>query len=71
MSGGYSCRCWERVKPVEERDWEVLQLYCNHSAFNGRHRTPSDYSSVCCNVCGAIWRTKAKYVELLRLRSKK
>lgn len=70
MSGGYSCRCEERNKPVEERDWEVLQLYCNHSAFNGYHCTSSDWSSVVCNVCGALWRTKAKYVDSLKVRQK-
>ena len=31
---------------------------CNFSCFNGRHRT-SDYSSIVCLRCGAVWRTKS------------
>jgi hypothetical protein len=45
----------------------VTQYKCNHSAFNGYRRTPSDYSEVAClgslGGCGARWRTKAAYVE--------
>lgn len=56
MSGGRACNC----KP---RNIEVLQRKCNHSAFNGYRYTPSDYSLVRCLKCGAVWRTKAKYVD--------
>lgn len=42
--------------------WSVMQRYCNHSAFNGYHRTASAYSTVTCYGCGATWRTKARYV---------
>lgn len=66
MSGGESCQCPERDKPVEERDWVVWQRKCNHSAFNGYKYTPSDWSSVACNQCRCSWRTKAKYVNKLR-----
>jgi hypothetical protein len=58
--------CQERKKPVSERNWEILQYRCNHSAFNGYHYTPSDYSTVRCCSCGAVGRTKAKYVDSLR-----
>jgi len=61
-----SCQCPERSKPVEQRAWVVTQRECNHSAFNGYHETPSDYSALRCLACGAVWRTKAKYVELVR-----
>lgn len=57
--------CQERKKPVRERNWQVLQRYCNHSAFNGYHWTASDYSTVRCCTCGAVGRTKANYVALL------
>lgn len=49
--------------------WVVVQRKCNHSAFNGYHFTPSDYSAVQCNPatggCGRVWRTKAAYVDKL------
>ena len=65
MSGGPVCCCEERAKPMAERKWRVLQRYCNHSAFNGYHRTPSDWSTVQCESCGRHWRTRAKYVGRL------
>lgn len=45
--------------------WEVLVRKANYSAFNGYHRTRSDYSCVRCMFCGAVWRTKAGYVDSL------
>jgi hypothetical protein len=45
-------------------DVMVVQRMCNHSAFNGYHRTPSDWSSVRCLWCDSTWRTKAKYVSV-------
>ena len=59
MSGGTVCKCGNRDA------WRVYQRRCNHSAFNGYRRTPSDYSSVGCERCLAVWRTKAKYVDTL------
>lgn len=41
---------------------KVSQRMCNHSAFNGYHYTPSDYSEIMCLNCGWRWRTKADYV---------
>jgi len=66
MSQGISCKCGEHAKPVAQRNWIVLQRRCNHSAFNGYHWTPSDYSCVQCHECGTCWRTKADYVSILR-----
>ncbi len=65
MSGPYAfaCRCQERQKPAIERRWMVTAYRCNHSAFNGYRFTPSDWSAVRCERCGANWRTKAAYVE--------
>ena len=57
MSGN-PCRC----SPPDRSRWVVLQRRGHHSAFNGYRRTPSEYSSVVCLGCGAIWRTKAAYV---------
>ncbi len=68
MSGGDACECPERRKPVEERKWLVRQFMCNHSAFNGYHWTPSDYSAINCTECGAVWRTKADYVFNLEVK---
>jgi hypothetical protein len=47
--------------------WVVIQRECNHSAFNGYHRAPSDYSGLKCWApgCGRAWRTKAAYVREL------
>jgi hypothetical protein len=46
---------------------KVIVRRANYSAFNGYRYTPSDYSAVRCFVegCGARWRTKAGYVDLL------
>jgi hypothetical protein len=62
----WACICEERKKPINERKWVVYQRHCNHSAFNGYHWTPSDYSSIRCLECEHIWRTKARYVDSLR-----
>lgn len=43
--------------------WRVLVRNANYSAFNGGRRTPSAYSELHCPVCGAVWRTKAAYVD--------
>jgi len=45
------------------KHWRVHDRHANHSAFNGYHRTVSDYSALHCLNCGHCWRTKAKYVE--------
>jgi len=66
MSGGTACKCEEKKKDISARNWVVFQLKCNHSAFNGYHRTPSDWSSVGCNNCHATWRTKSAYVYQLK-----
>lgn len=68
MSGGNACKCAESKKPVRERNWVVTQRYCNHSAFNGYHRTYSEYSTIIClnPQCPGCWRTKASFVALLR-----
>lgn len=65
MSGGLACSCPERAKRVSERRWVVVQFMANCSAFNGYHRTSSDYSAVQCHGCMSIWRTKAEYVWAL------
>jgi hypothetical protein len=57
--GSYEC---EALKD----EWRVLDRYCNYSTFNGRHRTPSEYSACKCLRCGFTWRTKADYVADLK-----
>lgn len=63
MSAGVACRC----VPASRAGWYVVHYRCNYSAFSGYRHTSSDYSAVACRVCGAHWRTKAAYVETLRL----
>lgn len=61
MSGGTAC-----ARPAEHRgSWYVTARRCNYSAFNGGHRTPSDYSEVFCPPCQRRWRTRAGYVDSL------
>lgn len=61
MSKGIACRCKGSLAD-RLKNWVVVDYKCNHSAFSGYHRTPSDYSALKCNACGARWRTKAGYV---------
>lgn len=62
MSQGEAC-----TDRTHKQSWVVAQYRCNYSAFNGYHRTPSDYSLVRCTVagCNKAWRTKAAYVDRL------
>lgn len=62
MSHGRRCVCPKYEDHRERKNWRVTQYRCNHSAFNGYHRTFSDYSEVCCTKCHQFWRTKAAYV---------
>jgi len=64
MSGGLACIC-TGPKLERHKHWRVYQRRCNHSAFSGYRRTPSDYSSIRCMKCGRVWRTKAGYVYSL------
>jgi len=66
MAVTFFCKCEERSKPVAERNWEVLQYKCHHSAFSGYHCTWSQWSTVRCKTCGAVGRTKASYVDELK-----
>lgn len=67
MSGGYACICKRRyAADFRAKFWRIVQFMCNHSAFNGYHKTSSDYSSLRCLNCGRYWRTKANYVYTLR-----
>lgn len=66
MGNSFCCHCEERTKPVQERKWIVIKRNCNHSAFNGYHRTYSDYSTVFCTNCHALGRTKANFVRYLK-----
>ena len=59
----HTCDCPERKKKhPADRNWVVIDRYCNYSCFSGGHRTPSDYSALQCHTCGSCWRTKAAYV---------
>ena len=66
MSVSFSCHCEERKKPIQERNWVVINRMCNYSAFNGYHFTLSDYSAVYCKSCRVFGRTKAQYVSDLK-----
>lgn len=65
MSISFYCKCEERKKPIEERNWEIIDYKCNYSTFNGCRYTPSIYSCIRCLNCRACGRTKAKYVATL------
>jgi hypothetical protein len=61
LSGGTAC-----LNRKEHFDhWVVAVRKANYSAFNGYHRTPSDYSEIRCTACPTRWRTKAAYVDRL------
>ena len=66
MSVSFWCECLERQKPACDRNWVIVNYKCHFSAFSGYHCTASDYSTVKCLACGAVGRTKAKYVDKLR-----
>lgn len=50
---------------MANRRWGVSQKHCRCSAFDGYQVMYSDYSAVHCLECGAVWRTKANFVETL------
>jgi hypothetical protein len=60
----FSCRCPEKnEREFRKQHWKVLQYKFNKSAFNGYRKEESDYSTVQCDVCGSVGRTKGKYVD--------
>ena len=61
----FGCKCAERKKPVEKRNWAVVHRKCNYSYFEypGGQWHSSEYSKVLCLSCSACGRTKAKYVD--------
>lgn len=73
MSGGAVCRCAECREPIKAptganrpgRLWRVYQRRCNHSYFSRGRYAPSVYSAVRCLRCGAHWRTRGSYVDVL------
>lgn len=65
MSVGFSCKCPERAKPVEQRSWVVTIYKWNNGDFVKAGGEPSDYSELRCLSCFRRGRTKAKYVEKL------
>ncbi|BAV81123.1 hypothetical protein [Vibrio phage CKB-S2] len=67
MGRGFSCKCEERQKPAEQRQWVITQYKWNSGAFTAGDGEYSDYSRVVCLSCGASGRTKAKYVDKLNL----
>lgn len=58
MSGGQACK-----DKTHRPRYRVLVYRANYSSFNGGRRTPSDYSDLCCDICGVSWRSKAAYVD--------
>lgn len=64
---GIVCKCPESKKPIDQRAWVITQYKCHYSAFNGYKKTDSDFSLIRCNSCGTYWRTKANYVDKLKI----
>lgn len=60
MSSGIACR-----NKGHRSAWRVVVRRANYSAFNGSRRTPSAYSQLHCRECGAVWRTRAAYVDAI------
>lgn len=60
MSCGTTCpaSCHGR----ERENVRIVHRNHNHSAFNGYHRTWSEYTGVVCINCGRSWRTKAAWL---------
>lgn len=60
---GLKCKCGYE-------NYEIWHYKHNHSHFEypkgGEHY--SEYSTIHCKKCNAVWRTKAKYVEHLTHR---
>jgi len=65
MSSHTPCNCGR--KRGDHSDLVVVMRNCNFSAFNGYHKTPSDYSAIKCTRpgCMGLWRSKSSYVDLL------
>lgn len=59
-----------RPCPAPLAEWTVLVYKANHSAFSGYARTRSSYSQLECDRCGFIWRSKAAYVESVKLSAR-
>lgn len=70
------CSCSECNRPLKSalppgsnerpRQWFVTSRNVARSAFNGYRETWSDFSWIECRVCGAFWKTKAKFVSELQ-----
>lgn len=65
MSGGTACTC-KHSADDRTKFLVVIQRMCNHSAFNGGHRTHSAWSSIYCTKCQKLWRSKGFFVNTLR-----
>lgn len=63
MSKGMKCNC---TNP----SWIVVHYKHNHSAFETPKYSAhlSRYSTIMCQNCGHVWRTKAKYVDKLPIK---
>ena len=63
MSARVPCICGR--KRGDHSDMVCTMYRCNYSAFNGGHRTTSEYSEVRCTRkgCPGTFRTKAAWVE--------
>lgn len=68
---GYTSHKWSGYNKCQSgKDrWRIVDYRCNYSAFNGYHKTPSDYSRIRCLDCGHHWRTNASYVDELKMDS--
>lgn len=49
------CRCEEKQKPVEQRNWKIADFVICQKGFTG----------VVCNSCKGAWQTKKDYVAKL------
>jgi len=65
-SKGKRCECPNKLKNKPHPRWLVVKRKWNDSTFIPNGGKPSDYSTVTCVDCNAVWRTKALYVDKLK-----
>ena len=64
MAVKFSCKCPQKNdEDFRLKNWKILQYKQHRSAFAGYKKTESVYSTVKCEDCGAVGRTKANYVD--------
>ena len=67
MATHFNCKCSERKKPIDQRQWVITEYKHNSSAFVKKGGEYSDWSQILCLQCGCTGRSKSNYVDSLEL----